>query len=130
MKELEKQTPIEQHQEVQQEQKYRLLGDLDNPYKLILYEFDPKTRVLKRAEILPPPKTAEFPVEAPKEKPKLDKGQLWNPEYMIAQHRERNKRTVGNAIYKDGHDYFFALNDTSASKKLDKMIRRGLISPE
>lgn len=129
MKELEKQTPIEQHQEVQQEQKYRLLGDLNYHPGLTLYEFDPVTRSLRRADVQAPPSTAVFPVKPPAPKEKIPKGHVMNPEYLLMQHAENRKRTKGTVMYKSGCDYFFALNDKTAAKKLDKMIRRGLIVP-
>lgn len=126
MKELEKLTPTEQHQEVQQRQEYRFLGELNHAKGLIMYEYDPENKILKRAEIVSPPKTEEVDFKK-HQQPKKAKGQLWNPEYMIAKHAEENKRVIGRILYRKGHDYFQALNDKSAQVKLDKMIRRGLI---
>lgn len=125
MKELEKQTPIQQHEERQQEQQYRLLGDLNYKPGLTLYQYDPIERVLSKAVMLPAPKTEV--VKLPVKMKPLPKGQLHNPEYLLTQHRVARKRTVANVQFKPGCDYFFALNNKNAIRKLQKMINKGLI---
>ena len=118
---------VEQHEERQQEQKYRLVGDMLRHPGMVLYEYNSATKVLRRAPLKEPPKT-EVVIPMPKvKKEKPPKGQVFNPEYLLQRHAEENKRTVANVIYTDGCDYFYALNDKSAQKKLFKMMKRGLI---
>lgn len=118
--------PIEQQDERNQEQKYRLLGDLNYKPGLTLYEYDPASKILRRADLQAPPKTHVIEaMPAPKEK--APKGQVLNPEYLLQRHADENKRTVAKVQYKPGCDYFFALNDRSAQKKLDKLMKRGWI---
>lgn len=129
MKELEKQDRVEKHEEKQQEQQYRLLGDMLKKPGLTLYEYDPINKVLNKAQLKEKIKEVEVVLEpkAPKVKEKIPKGHVMHPEYMIRQHAENQKKTVANVLFKPGHDYFYALNDKSAAKKLYNMIRRGLI---
>lgn len=107
MIEPHKRTPaLQQHEERQQEQKYRLLGALTHKPGLTLWEYNRKTLVLVPATIVKT-KTVELILT-----PKIN-----------AETGKPIDRTIGRVQYNADCDYFEALNFKSASRKVDKILK-------
>lgn len=98
--------PIQQHEERQQEQKYRLLGALVHKPGLTLWEYNRITKSLVRATILK--SKTEVLILTPN---------------INARTGKPIDHTIGKVQYNPDCDYFESLNFNSALRKVDKILK-------
>lgn len=114
MKELQNFIRVEQHEERQQEQQFKLIGQLTHKPGLTLFEYDPSARTLVNAEIVQE-KTAVVVLPS---KDGIKKGVRLN--------KDTGKpldKTIGKVKFRAGCYYFEALNFENAAKKIDKILK-------
>jgi hypothetical protein len=119
MKDLEQQpTPIEIREVEEQRKDFVLIGQLVSKPGLILWEFDPVTKILKEAEI----KENQLQID------KSSKGHFFqsrgDKDKLYFNENVSHEATVYKRVnYRKGCVYFQAINEKNARRKLDAMLK-------